>query len=461
MVGMILKGVGAVVAILVLVVLGWKAFLFDEAALREEIRRQAAAQGYNLQIQQPLQVSLLPQPELMLDGVVLEGATLQPVEVNALELKLAWAPLLSKKLEVTHFEAVVDGARWVGSVALQPRGSAGVVRFMLEGEQLDLDRYLPKSAGQEVADPVAGSAAGIVQLPLQPLRELDLEGEIKIGVLRVAGAEVTKVATRFHAKDGVISVGPMDAALYQGGYQGTMQADVRTDTPQVVVEETLQGVALAPLLQAVAELDVLRGRLELSGKFSSSGTDPKILLEQLNGDASIAVTEGVLVGINLTESIAQARALIQGKPVPPSREPKETPFRDLQASIRIEQGRINSRDMKMESGGMVLSGSGWLELATQKIDYRMVAKVNESLTAEQQRLLGDLAGRSFPVEIRGTLTHPEPNVDLEEILKRGLEQKLKEKVGNKLQQLMGQPSRQEGGGNDSRQQLDKFLKKLF
>lgn len=465
MIKVLLKGLGFIVVAAVVVAVGWRQFLFDEAALRKQISEQAAQHGVQLEIGQPLSIALFPQLAVEIQEAQLQGVTAEPIEVALLRFTVELFPLLQQRLALTELVATVDGAQWRGDAMLQQQGVGRVVRFKLQGDYLDLDRYLPRSAQGEVVDPIAGSAVGVVQLPLEPLRALDLQGEVILDQLKVANATLTDIKTVLRAQEGVVTVGPITAQLYGGVYRGTMQADVRTDTPRITLDESLQGSQLQPLLSDVAAIDSVHGVALLDGTLTAEGVAPRQLLKTMGGDAKLVISEGKIVGFNLHRLIRQARAAIEGKALSATeldREPNETTIRDLKASLHIREGQLVSDDLHAESGGMVLSGSGSVDLATQKIDYRLVAQVNQQLSPTQQAIFGKLAGHSFPVEIGGTVERPRLKVDLEAVLKRSLQKRLKQKFGEKLEQFMGQP---QGEGSSSEAQLKKslgnILQKLF
>ncbi len=96
----ILKGFVLVVVGLVAALAGWKIFLFDEAALRQQITAAAQQQGIALEIRQPVALSLLPQITVEMDGVVLQGVTPQAVEINGVQLEVALLPLLQQELRL-------------------------------------------------------------------------------------------------------------------------------------------------------------------------------------------------------------------------------------------------------------------------------------------------------------------------------------------------------------------------
>ena len=456
----------------VVLVAGWKTFLFDEAALRQQISEEVKlSSGHALEINQPLELSLLPILSLATDEIRLKRKGQPEVVVEGLYAEIAMMPLLSQQLVLSQLQAKVDGALWQGSARAEPQGESARVRFDLQGEQLDLDRYLPKSEQGAAADPVAGSAAGIVQLPLEPLRALDLQGQIRLGKLLMAGAEITDITLKMRAKEGVIDVGPMDAQLYGGDYKSSMQADLQGALPKVSLDESLQEVDLGSLVRAGSEVESIRGQLFATAQLSATGVETGALIESLNGNVKVVVKEGAIIGFNLNRVIRQGKALIEGKAPAEDNEPNETRFDDLKASLRVEQGRLTTKDLMIETSVMVLNGAGWIELSSQMVDYRLTAQVHEEMEKLRGSGLEKFAGQSFPIEIKGLLSEPKIKADIKEIVKASLRKKLQDKIGAKMKQLLGKHQQEESGNGaqsateSPKEQLKKnfgnMLQKLF
>jgi len=347
----------------------------------------------------------------------------------------------------------LDQTTLQGNASLQ-QGEKMVVRFDLQGDQLNLDRYLPKEVSGGVVDPVAGSAAGVVQLPVQFLRQLDLLGDIRLDQFKVSGAQATAVAFQLKAQNGRVDVGPLTASLYDGSYRGTVTVDVSgSEQPGLAMEEVLSNVDLGQLVAEMASVDAVRGHFSADGKMTAVGLSKDEIMKSLSGAAIINVTEGAFKGVNIPRLIRQARALIGGKPLPSDSEPNETPFSDLKASVRAKDGKLVSDSLAIDTPVMRLTGKGWYALLTEEIEYRLTATVAKDLPKELMVGLEGLEGKPFPIIIHGSIRDPKVKVDLE----GELQERIKQKIGDFL----------DGGGeqNEGVENLKKgfggMLKKLF
>ncbi len=461
----LLKWIGGVVVLVVLSVFIGFQLLFDEAEIRQQLKSEAQKQGLTLEIDQPLRVSLFPSLQVGVEGVVLhanpEKGTPR-VGLERLQLQLGWMPLLDKRLELEKIEATIDGANWNGSGSAQLVGNMQVARLKLHGDHLNVDRYLPAEAKGQAVDPVAGSAAGVTQLPVEPLRALDIQSEITLGKLEMAGATITDVAMEATVLQGKITVGPLNAKLYNGTYFSQMEADLSVEPAVLKLDEKLDGVALGALLQDMRGIDAFRGSLSAKGVLQAKGLDKQSLMRTLDGSAELQVNEGVLVGVNIQRLIRQGVALIEGKAPPQDNEPNETRFSDLKTSVTIHEGRMQSKELVMNMPFLTLTGAGWLELDTMQIDYRLNARVDEQIP-EGVEALKKLAGKEFPVSIQGVLDDPKVKLELEEILKAGLQEKIRNKIGDKLNQFLKPQNESSEPGEEGGQQRspEEQIKKQF
>ncbi len=437
--------------------------LFDERGLREQIRQQVEMHsGLHLQMDEPLSLSLFPAVALEGREIILSRTKGQHPPLTTIEqisIEVALMPLLQQRIEVDALEAVVDGVLWSGTAQWQQQKKGHWIRFNLQGEQLDLDRYMPKGEQPQAIDPLAGSAVGVLQLPLPLLRVLDLEGQLSIGRLQIAKAVASDVQLQVTAKGGEVVIGPLTANLYGGTYRGTVKSDLRFKQPITELEESFQKIDLERLLLDLEGVQQLRGTLSASGKGRVTGATQSSILNSLNGEAVVEVNHGAIIGINLQRLVRQAVALIRRQPISYDQAPNETSFEDLKATVRAVGGQLQIPDLKIKSGWIELSGAGWMEFQSQEIDYQLTAKVAENLSETERAGIEQLEGRSFPVRIQGTFTDPRVKVDLDGVLKETLQKKLQQKLDEKVKQLLGDPKTD--SGQRIKKEFGNLLQRLF
>ncbi len=187
-----------------------------------------------------------------------------------------------------------------------------------------MDRYLPPEKA-EAAENGKSSSSKTKSTdnsvkgpsPLKPLRDLNLDGKFKAGLIKVANAKLTDLKVGVKAKEGIINVTPLSANLYKGHFAGNAKMDARRDSPLLSVSYDLKNLQAGPLLQDVAGVDRISGAARSSAKITARGLEPSDLKKSLNGTANFMFEDGALKGINVGRLIRNAYNIFKGLPPEP------------------------------------------------------------------------------------------------------------------------------------------------
>lgn len=315
--------------------------------------------------------------------------------------------------------------------------------FDLELDGIDVDRYLPPPAEGEdegqsepAGTPGGAAAAGAELIPVEILRPLVLDGEIRVGEITVSGARLSTLSASITADDGRLRVHPLTASLYEGSYQGDLRIDA-TDEPAVVdVNERLSGIQAGPLLGDLAGFDRLLGQGDFSLQATTRAGTVDQLLETLNGEASFRFADGQIRGINIARTLRTAMARLQGDDAAgDAEETPSTDFTQLDGSVRIEGGVVRSDNLALDSPLLRIRGSGDANLVRQELDYELTVNVVGSLEGQGGASLEELRGIPIPLRIRGPLTAPEIGVDIAGALRNAQEERLREETREEREEL--------------------------
>ena len=343
-------------------------------------------------------------------------------------------------------------------------GNAGIaqfdapeISFTLAADQFDLDRYLPPApadggAAASQSEAVSTAKGDADELPVETLRGLNLNGKVKVGSLKAFNLRATNVEMQIKAKNGLLRVNPAGARLYDGNVQNDITLDVRNKTPRFTVVNDVKNVQAGPLLRDLTGNEKLLGTANSHSNINAAGTTPDAIKRSLNGNTSFSFTDGAVKGVNIAALIRNARAKLQGQPVPEGNEPNQTDFTEMSGTAVIKNGLIRNDDLSMSSPLLRLSGKGEVSLPEETIDYTLTAKLVGSLEGQGGAALGDLKGVSIPVHVGGTFSKPSYAPDLGAALSDAAKAKVEEKVEEQKQKL------QEKLGDELQ---DKLLKGLF
>ncbi len=288
------------------------------------------------------------------------------------------------------------------------------VRFALAVDQIDADRYLPpvrEDASTPAASP--GAAAGkAVQLPMDTLRGLDIDGTFTLGKLKVAKLHISDVALKLNAKKGLIRLNPIAAKLYDGTYGGNIALDARAAKPRLSVNEKLAKVQIGQLLKDLQGQDRLTGTANLNAKLRATGANPEAVKRSLNGNLSFQFLDGAVNGINLGQMIRNAKATILGGKSAAANATQKTDFAEIKGTAVVKNGLVTNPDLSAKSPLLRLTGKGKASLPAETIDYRVTATVVATTKGQGGADLQDLAGVPIPVHVTGTFQDPKYGLDM-------------------------------------------------
>lgn len=312
--------------------------------------------------------------------------------------------------------------------------SGPVVRSGITVDSIDLDRYLPPEAEEKSLPgpsanheaPAAGQGQGGEAPSFDALRRLDMEARLQVGALKVRNLRIRQLAMDMSARNGVISLRPVQAELYGGQFSGDFLVDLRQDTPKFQVSKRLVGIDIGPLLRDLTGKEQLTGAGNVSVDVTGEGLNGDMITKQLNGTMSFVLRDGTYKGFNLAQAIRRVRAALTDQEVAAD-QVQQTDFTELRGSAVIRQGVVENKDLYMASPLLRVTGAGKVDLGRKTLDYLVTAKVVGTLTGQGAGKGGELRGVAIPVRIKGALDKPKYMVDVEAALKADVDQQLEKK----------------------------------
>lgn len=316
------------------------------------------------------------------------------------------------------------------------------IRTSMTLDAIDLDRYLPPAVDVPAGAAGKGGTTTPSQDPFAPLRTLDLVAEFKIGTFKVKNAHMRDIRIKAVSKNGVLTLDPFDASLYQGKLNSRVKLDARKPKPAIAVVQHLAGVEIGELLGDVAGNDKLRGVGDLNLDLSFNGLAADEIRRSLNGSGDMALKNGAFKGINLAKVIRSAGGLLGTNTATTGNtgDENETDFSELGGSFQAKDGLIRNNDLLAKSPLLRVSGTGLVDLPKNTVDYVVTAKVVGSLEGQGGKGGQDLTGLSIPVHVEGPLDNPKYKPDFSALVTDTAKQKLQEKAETEIKKkLKGVP----------------------
>ena len=271
-----------------------------------------------------------------------------------------------------------------------------------------------------------------------PLGAIALDGRVRIDHLTWRGLTFGGFDGHLSGKEAQFLVREQVAHFYSGSLSGEVELDARPAVPLISLRQKAVGVSFGDLLRALlGEESPLSGLGDLEAELTSQGLTKAELLASLSGRAGLRMPEGQFQGFDLEALVQGIEAQIRGQ-APPGKPQGggRTRFSRLGATARIEQGILNTQDLRVESGHFRVNGKGRIDLPREALDLTLLARVEQAPAGSS---LKQVEGINIPLRVTGGLQSPQIQIDpgpvVEELAKRRIQRELGGPKGDALKQL--------------------------
>ncbi|MCF6247916.1 MAG: AsmA family protein [Desulfobacula sp.] len=302
------------------------------------------------------------------------------------------------------------------------------LKFDLQLDRIDLDRYLPEPGAKEKAIKTEGSKKKTdpeKKIDYAPLRKLVLDGKIQVGQMKVSGAGVEDIRVHILAKNGVITIDPMDLKLYKGSVNSKVVLNVQQNSPKTKVTLDAKGIQAGPLLKDAMNKDLIEGTLVSILDISIVGDTPGMIKKTLTGKGELRFNDGAIIGIDLAGSVRNIKSKFGvGEK---SAEKPRTDFAELKIPFTAKNGLVTIDGTGLASPLLRVLVDGKVNLPKELLNLRVEPKFVATLKGQ-----GDSKQRSglmLPVLITGNFGSPKIRPDLKGLIGGGLDtESLKNKI---------------------------------
>ena len=326
----------------------------------------------------------------------------------SLSLSLAATPASAALNDLT---IMLDDTNFTGSASVPSlAGSIPPVRFDFNVDAIDIDRYLPPAPDEPAAEsgepePAAVATTGDepIELPVEMMRQLDIDGTFSVGSVKVSNLTTQNIVVPVKAAEGKLALQNVKAAMYEGALDATASIDVTGNTPAYGVDMSLDGIQAAPLLGDLTQDDsFLSGAGEVAANITTGGNSVNEITAALNGGFNTAFTDGSINGINIGYQIRRAKAALTGQSLPEEQGAVKTDFSSLSVSGKFTNGVMQSDDLDMRSPLLRLGGAGQLDLPGESVDYTLDTLITGTAEGQGGADLASLKGVELNIPVRGT-----------------------------------------------------------
>lgn len=293
--------------------------------------------------------------------------------------------------------------------------------FNFKLDKIDLDRYMPAKSGDK------GEKSAKTSRPLNleeqkidytPIRNLILDGNFKIGELKIANAEITDIDLKVSGKNGIIKIDPLTLNMYNGDVTIIGSVDAKNEILKSSIKLQARKIMMGKFLYDILGKDLLEGLCNTTIELGANGDNPESIKKTLNGKGTFLLTDGAVKGIDLKEMIHNTKAAflqaLGGKEQP------KTDFGEIHSTFNIIKGVINTSNTALVSPYIKVAAQGKADLIKESLNFR-IEPLNIKAGEEKEK-----KGFEYlvPVLVTGSFSSPEFRPDLKKIINKELEEKV-------------------------------------
>jgi AsmA protein len=361
-------------------------------------------------------------------------------------------------IDLQNMAVTIDDNQIKGSTSITDF-SQPVITFNLDANSINLDSYLALDKDNHsmfLTSPAITLALGTFALPVEPLKKLNINGQLSLKNLKVNNMSMQDVQLKLAVKEGLIKTQQSAKGFYNGSYDGNFSADIRNNKPALAISEKIVNVQIAPLLNDFNGVAKLSGLLDLSTELEGQGNNANELKSSLKGNLRFSLTDSAIKGFNLQKIIDDTKTLIKESTLPTNNKNDQMLFSKLSGTVTINNGLMLNDDLVGNATKVHLNGKGTAGLNTEKLDYKLNARyIKTKATATEPEQLTDTP---IIINIAGTFAEPNYSVDLAAILNDKNKAKIErfiDKNQNKIYDITHKIDKKIGPG------LGDFLKGLL
>ncbi len=347
------------------------------------------------------------------------------------------------KLEANDFSVSLDESTLSGWLHVLNIGKQQL-RYDLVFDQLNINDYLPPVVE---AAPVETNAAAItttgdekIELPLEMLRQLDIQGDFRITALTVKEYKIKQLLMSLAAREGEISLDPLSMQLFDGQIEAVARLNVKKEIPAYALDlnvNQLQAGSVAnPFLASVMGDKPIKmdGRVNVKMDIKTSGDSVNQLKQASKGTIVLDMKETRVEGFDpefymrsVIADFVHSKGFALSETIMGKYEPREiTVFDKIHATIKLEDGKAHTDDFLMDSKRVKVTAKGHANIMENTMDIISSVQLPRAKTSVEK-----IFDEPLSVRIHGPFTALQFELDKDK-LKKSTTDVLKKEAQAKL-----------------------------
>ncbi len=314
-----------------------------------------------------------------------------------------------EKLEANNFSLLLDESVFSGWVHMRDL-SEQQLRYVLAADHFNIDHYLPPvtkdavsdkavvaSAGEE--NPVTASVAAVaasadekIELPIEMMRKLDIQGDLRITSLLIKAQEVKRFAMSVRAQKGEIVIYPLLMQVLEGTVASKVTLNVQNKIPAYTVNMEAKQLHLGPVVNPILKEAMedepisIKGAANLLMDIKASGETVKQLKQSSLGQIVLDMKDTEVNHFDPEHYMRKAVAdYVQSKGLNLSkaiiseyRAKQRTVFDVIHGTVDLAKGKATTNDFIMRSPQVQVTAEGQVDILQNTLDMMSSTKLTSN-----------------------------------------------------------------------------------
>jgi len=317
--------------------------------------------------------------------------------------------LQGEKLEADDFSLKLDGSTlsgWLHVINITKQQ----LRYDLAFDQLNVDDYLPPAgdkpivvadeAGVETMATTVSTGNEKIELPLELMRQLDVQGDLRIASLNAKQYVIKQFAMTTTAQQGEINIKPLSMQLLDGQVTAAVKINAQKDIPSygidLDVNQVQAGPVVNPFLVGIMGDEPLsmEGAVNLVAGIKTSGETVNQLKQASLGQIVLDMNETAVDGFDpefyMRSSVADylnSKGFGESKAITGSYKPRQvTVFDTIHSTVNLANGKAHTDDFLMDSLRVQVKAKGYVDIIQNTVDVTSSVRLPRGQTALEKIL---------------------------------------------------------------------------
>jgi len=263
---------------------------------------------------------------------------------------------------------------------------------------------------------------------------LAMKGSLSSSRATIADFELQDIETEFSLLDETIQIENFQTKAYEGLIKGNASYKMGADSEFSAISD-IRGFDLKSFLGSrnSDNAQKIRGKANLDINIFGSGDGWKVIKESLKGTAKAEILDGAIVDVNVSDNVLKQITRVPGltflvssgmkDKYPQVFKTQDTEFEEFRSSFVIENGKMETNDLKIRSKDYSINGTGWINF-DGKVDLQSQLILSKDFSDDLETDIPDIkylkndSRIEIPFRITGTLPSARAKPDIPYLAKQ-------------------------------------------